>query len=68
MGKTHKAKPHAHTAESQLIVHSLLSGTEREVRLIDSRNSVGVYDKSTPHCILYKYIVLFLPGWLIILG
>jgi hypothetical protein len=37
------------TAESQLLVHSLLSGTEREVRLMDSRSSVGVYDKSAPH-------------------
>jgi hypothetical protein len=37
------------TAESQLIVHSLLSVPEREVRLMDSRSSVGVYDKSAPH-------------------
>jgi hypothetical protein len=37
------------TAESQLLVHSLLSVPEREVRLMDSRSSVGVYDKSAPH-------------------
>ena len=53
------------TAESQLLVHSLLSVPEREVRVMDSRSSVGgegfcslftgeacekgMYDKSAPH-------------------
>jgi tRNA(Ile)-lysidine synthetase-like protein len=37
------------TAEFQLLVHSLLSVPEREVRVMDSRSSIGVYDKSAPH-------------------
>jgi hypothetical protein len=37
------------TAESQLLVHSLLSVPEREERVMDSHNSVRVYDKSAPH-------------------
>ena len=40
------------TAESQLLVHSLLSVPEREVRVMDSRSSVGVYDKPAPRDIL----------------
>ena len=44
-----------HTAESQLLVHSLLSVPEREVRVMDSRSSIGVYDKSAPHGTEYLY-------------
>jgi short-subunit dehydrogenase len=37
------------TAESQLLVHP------EGVRLMDSRSSVGVYDKSAPHGIITEY-------------
>ena len=45
------------TAESQLLVHSLLSGTEREVRVMDSRSSVGVPIYRTPHGIIEPVVV-----------
>jgi inosine/xanthosine triphosphate pyrophosphatase family protein len=40
------------TAESQLLVHP------EGVRLMDSRSSVGVYDKSAPHGIETNYVLL----------
>ena len=52
---SHKLNPTISTAESQLLVHPLLSGTEREVRVMDSRSSIGVYDKSAPHGTLVCY-------------
>jgi hypothetical protein len=51
-GVTHNSQPRlsprVDTAESQLIVHP------EGVRLMDSRSSVGVYDKSAPHGIPAK--------------
>ena len=55
------------TAESQLLVHSLLSGTEREVRVMDSRSSIGgkIFVPATHMCCqhavaLSVQLVLFL--------